>query len=253
MTTPMPQSWDLTGKVAIVTGAARGIGHATAMLLRARGASVVASDRADAVHALRDNDCATLVGDVADEGVARRTVELAMTRFGQLDILVNNAGRTLNRPLLDTSVDEWDAVLKTNARGNFVHSREAVRAMVAGGRGGSIVSVTSVVAQVAMKDLSAYAASKGAIAQLIKVIAAEYGSRGIRANAVAPGVVETDILDSTGVADSRAILASYGDAHPIGRVGQPHEIAELIAFLASPASAFMTGALVIADGGYTAL
>jgi NAD(P)-dependent dehydrogenase (short-subunit alcohol dehydrogenase family) len=253
MMTPRPEGWDLTGKVAIVTGAARGIGHATAQLLRTRGARVVASDRSSAVHALHSDHCATLVGDVAEEAVARQTVELAVKRFGRLDILVNNAGRTLNRSLLDTSVAEWDSVLRTNARGNFVHSREAVRAMVAAGGGGAIVSVTSVVAQVAMKDLSAYAASKAAIAQLVKVIAAEYGSHGIRANAVAPGVVETDILDSTGVADSRAILAGYGDAHPIGRIGQPCEIAELIAFLASPASAFMTGALVMADGGYTAL
>ena len=177
---------------------------------------------------------------------------LATERFGRLDILVNNAGRTLNKPLLDTSVEEWDAILATNARGNFVHSREAVRVMAAGG-GGAIVSVVSVVASVAMKELAAYAASKGAITQLTKVIAVEYGAHGIRANAVAPGVVETDILQSTGIEDSRRTLAGYGDAHPIGRVAQASEIAEVIAFLASPASSFMTGALVMADGGYTAI
>ncbi len=247
-----PDSWKLDGKVAIVTGAARGIGRATAELLHARGARVVASDLSDAVHALAGDGYATLTGDVADEDVARRTVALAVERFGRLDILVNNAGRTLNKPLLETSVAEWDAVLATNARGAFVHSREAVRAMLANG-GGAIVSVASVASKVAMKDLAAYAASKGAIAQLVKVIAAEYGTQGIRANAVAPGVVETDILQSTGVEDSRAVLASYGHVHPLGRVGQPAEIAEVIAFLASPASSFMTGALVMADGGYTAL
>ncbi|MBP2559312.1 NAD(P)-dependent dehydrogenase (short-subunit alcohol dehydrogenase family) [Neorhizobium galegae] len=120
------------------------------------------------------------------------------------------------------------------------------------GQGGVIVNVASIVAQVAMKDTSVYAASKGAIVQLTKVIAVEYGAFGIRANAVAPGVIETDILDGI-VSDSRATLASYGAAHPIGRVGQPQDIAEVIAFLASPASAFMTGALVMADGGFTAL
>ena len=119
--------------------------------------------------------------------------------------------------------------------------------------GGAIVSVVSIVAAVGMKELAAYAASKGAITQLTKVIAVEYGDRGVRANAVAPGVVETDFLRSTGVEDSRAVLAGFGSAHPIGRVAQPAEIAEVIAFLASPASSFMTGALVMADGGYTAL
>ena len=247
-----PASWDLDGKVAIVTGAARGIGRATAELLHARGARVVASDQSAVVRELDGEGCATLTGDVADEEVARRTVALARERFGRLDILVNNAGRTLNKPLLDTTVEEWDAVLATNARGNFVHSREAVRLMLGSG-GGAIVSVVSVVAQVTMKDLAAYAASKGAITQLVKTVAVEYGARGIRANAVAPGVVETDILQSTGVEDSRATLAGYGDAHPIGRVGQSSEIAEVIAFLASSASSFMTGALVMADGGYTAL
>jgi NAD(P)-dependent dehydrogenase (short-subunit alcohol dehydrogenase family) len=246
------RSWDLSGQVAIVTGAARGIGQATATLLRARGALVVASDIADAVHELEGDGVATLTGDVAEEDTARRTVQRAVEQFGRLDILVNNAGRTLNKPLLETSVAEFDAIMTTNVRGNFVHSREAVRAMLDNG-GGVIVSVTSVVAEVAMPELAAYAASKGAIAQLVKVIAAEYGRRGIRANALAPGVVETDILDSTGVEDSRATLAGYGDAHPIGRVGQPAEIAETIAFLASPASSFMTGALVMADGGYTAI
>ena len=180
-----------------------------------------------------------------------RTVELAMKRFGGLDILVNNAGRTLNAPLLETSVADWDAIMTVNARGTFLHSREAVRAMLPRG-GGVIVSVVSIVSVVGMKETAAYAASKGAIAQLTKVIAVEYGARGIRANAVAPGVVETDILEGI-VEDSRATLASYGDVHPIGRVAQPMEIAEVIAFLAAPASDFMTGALVLADGGYTAL
>ena len=247
-----PESWSLNGQVAAVTGAARGIGRATVNLLQARGARIVASDLSAAIHELASDEVAVLTGDVAEEETARRTIALAQQRFGRLDILVNNAGRTLNKPLLETSVEDWDAVLKTNARGNFIHSREAVRVMAQNG-GGAIVSVVSVVASIAMKELAAYAASKGAITQLTKVIAVEYGDRGIRANAVAPGVVETDILQSTGIQDSRATLAGYGGAHPIGRVAQPSEIAEVIAFLASPASSFMTGTLVMADGGYTAL
>jgi NAD(P)-dependent dehydrogenase (short-subunit alcohol dehydrogenase family) len=239
------------GRTALVTGAARGIGHATALLLRARGARVVATDISETVHGLAGEGMVTLTGDIAEEETARRSVELALTTFGHLDVLVNNAGRTMNRPLIDMSVEDWDRIMSINARGTFLHSREAVRAMLAG-EGGAIVNVASIVAAVAMKDTAVYAASKGAIAQLTKVIAVEYGTRGIRANAVAPGVIETDILEGI-VPDSRAALASHGSAHPLGRVGQPRDIAEIIAFLASPASAFMTGALVMVDGGYTAL
>ena len=251
MGTTLPSSWSLEGKVAIVTGAARGIGRATALLLAERGATVVATDLSEAVHELADEGFATLAGDVAVEGTARRAVALAIQRFGGLDILVNNAGRTLNKPLLDTSTADWDAVMAVNARGNFLHAREAVRVMLGRG-GGAIVNVASMVATIAMKDMAAYASSKGAIAQLTKVIAVEHGRDGVRANAVAAGVVETDILEGI-VEDSRATLASYGDAHPIGRVAQPREIAEVIAFLVAPASSFVTGTLVMADGGYTAL
>lgn len=251
METGMPSSWSLAGKVAIVTGAARGIGQATARLLAERGARIVATDLNESVHDLATDTIATLTGDVSTEDMARQTVALAVKRFGGLDILINNAGRTLNKPLLDTSVDDWDAIMAVNARGDFLHAREAVRAMKDRG-GGAIVNVASVVAVIAMKDMTAYASSKGAIAQLTKVIAVEHGRDGIRANAVGVGVVETDILDGI-VDDSRATLASYGDAHPIGRVAQPSEIAEVIAFLAAPASSFITGALVMADGGYTAL
>lgn len=249
--TTLPATWDLTGQVAVVTGAARGIGRASADLLRARGARIVASDRSPAVEKFAADDVATIVGDVADEDVARRTMQLALDRFGGLDILVNNAGRTLNESLTDTTVADWDAILTTNARGNFVQAREAVRVMVDRGTPGTVVSVASVSSLVAFETQAAYAASKGAIAQLTRVIAVEYGKRGIRANAVLPGVINTDIMEGV-VADGRAMLASFGDQHPLGRIGQPDEIAEVIAFLASSASSFMTGALVLADGGWTA-
>lgn len=239
------------GQVAVVTGAARGIGRACVAALSARGAHIVASDHSPSVRELESCNVATLVGDVSLEDTAIATLALAMRRFGRVDILVNNAGRTLNKSLLETSVDDWEAIMAVNARGSFLHAREAVRAMLQGG-GGVIVNIASIASTVALKDTSAYAASKGAVAQLTKVIAAEYGALGIRANAVAPGVVETDILEDI-VPDSRATLRSYDAAHPIGRVGQAHEVAEVVAFLASPASSFMTGAIVAADGGYTAI
>ncbi|GAA3529842.1 SDR family NAD(P)-dependent oxidoreductase [Nonomuraea rosea] len=246
-------SAEFAGKVAIVTGAARGVGKETVRLLHRRGARVVALDQRQEVKELPVEfpGVHSFLDDVTDEAAAQRAVRAAVEVFGGLDILVSNAGRSLNKPITETTAQDWDAVMAVNARGSFFFAREAFRAMRERG-GGAIVSTGSYVCTVGMPEGAAYAASKGALAQLTKVLAVEGGPLGIRANLVAAGVIETDFLD-TFRSDSRAYLASFAGAQPLGRVAQPEEIAEVLCFLASPRSSFITGAVVPADGGFTAM
>jgi NAD(P)-dependent dehydrogenase (short-subunit alcohol dehydrogenase family) len=247
------RSSELADQVAIVTGAAGGVGRATVELLREQGAVVVAEDIKPEVQALAEADpgVVALVGDVSEEETAMRAVALARERFGRLDILVNNAARVINRPIVETSAAEWDAIMATNARGMFLHAREALRAMIPNRRG-AIVNVGSYACFVALPTIGAYAASKGAVAQLTRVLAVEAAAHGIRVNAVAPGDVETGILDEVRP-DGRAFLREHGSSSPIGRVAQPREIAEVIAFMASGRASYMTGSVVMADGGYTSV
>ncbi|MET8616040.1 SDR family NAD(P)-dependent oxidoreductase [Streptomyces misionensis] len=251
-TTPSTETAEFAGKTAIVTGAARGIGKETVALLHARGAHVVALDIRPELDSLATEfpGVVTVTGDVTAEVTAARAVEAAVDAFGGLDILVNNAGRTLNKPVTQTTAQDWDSVMDVNARGAFFFAREAFRAMAERG-GGAIVGTGSYASTVGLPEGVAYSASKGALAQLTKVLALEGGPLGIRANLVAAGVVETDLLD-TFRPDSRAYLASFADAQPLGRVAQPREIAEVLCFLVSPRSAFVTGAVLAADGGFTA-
>ena len=242
---------DLEGKVALVTGAAGDIGRATIALLRERGCRIVAEDIRGSVESLAERGRIECIrGDLRQEETAIRAVSAALTHFGSLDILINNAGRHLQRPTLDTSSAQWDEILEINARGTFLHCREALRVM-SQRRSGSIVNVASISGVIGIAGQVAYAASKGAIIQITRALAIEFGASGIRVNAVAPGAVVTGFLDGA-VPDSRALLESFGPHHPIGRSARPEEIAQVIVFLAASAASFITGAVVMVDGGYTA-
>ena len=245
---------DFHDQTAIVTGAGGGVGRAIIELLLDRGARVVAQDIDDSIRVLAERHpeaVVAIVGDVADEDVADHAVEAAVDRFGRLDVLVNNAGKTLNKPLVDTLAEDWDDVMRVNARGAFVQTRAALRVMQQA-RSGSIVTVASYAATVALPEGSAYSASKGAIAQLMKVTAVEGAPYGIRSNAVAPGVVDTGFLNKIRP-DGQEYLRTFGSAHPLGRIAQPNEVAEAVLFLASDRASFITGALLPVDGGFTAI
>jgi NAD(P)-dependent dehydrogenase (short-subunit alcohol dehydrogenase family) len=247
-----PASDELAGAVAIVTGAAGGVGKATVELLTARGARVVAEDLNPAVGELEGERVATLRGDVAESETAQRAVGLARERFGALHILVNNAGRFLLKPTVDTTEADWDELLRVNVRGAFLHCREALPAL-SETRDGRIVNVASISGTIGLPGQTAYCTTKGAIVQLTRQLAIEHAPR-VRVNAVAPGAIDTGFTDEVmaGVPDREARHAAIAAAHPLGRMASAEEIAEVIAFLASPRSSIITGAILMADGGFTA-
>jgi len=235
------------GRVAIVTGAASGIGLATVELLHRQGARVVAVGRGDNVHALARDGIVPLVADVAREDSAALAVQTALERFGRLDVLVNNAGIIANQPVAAMRLEDWNRVLAVNVTGAFLFSREALRPMMAAGAG-AIVNIGSYACYQAFPGIAAYAASKGALAQLTRTLALEAIGHGIRVNAVGSGDAITNITSAI-QADGRAYLAEHGRKAPIGRAARPEEIAEVVAFLASERASYMVGAVVMADGG----
>jgi len=240
-------------RVAIVTGAAGGIGGATVERLVAAGWVVVAADRAPAVADLASDRVVPLEADVADPATATRAVELARERFGGLDLLVNNAGVFLRKPMADTTVEEWDRLFAVNARAVFLHIQAAREALAE--RGGSVVNVASISGLVGLTEQTVYSATKGAVVQLTRQLAIELAPR-IRVNAVAPGAVDTEFMSEANRGVDPELVAARRAAalaqHPLGRVSQPGEVADAIVFLGSAQAGGITGAILSVDGGYIA-
>jgi NAD(P)-dependent dehydrogenase (short-subunit alcohol dehydrogenase family) len=239
--------------VALITGAARGIGRASAARFLAAGWRVAALDIDGA--ALRET-CAALgpgalvlpiEGDVADPAAVTAAIAAVEARFGRLDALVNNAGTAVFKPLLETTLAEWNRVLAVNLTGPFLAT--AAAAPMLGRTGGAVVNVTSISGLRASTLRVAYGTSKAALAHLTRQQAVELGELGIRVNAVAPGPVDTAMAKAV---HSPAIRADYHDAIPLNRYGLEEELAAAIFFLASPEASYITGQILAVDGGFDA-
>ncbi|SEI54059.1 SDR family NAD(P)-dependent oxidoreductase [Pseudomonas sp. NFR16] len=238
---------EFEGQVALITGAASGIGRAVALMLHARGAKVIAEDISPTVEQLARPGLVPLVADITRDGAAEAAVAAAITHFGRLDILVNNAGIIINKCVVDMTREDWERIQAVNTTAAFLHAREAVKVMTPN-RHGAIVNIASYAAYQAFPTIAAYAASKGALAQLTRALALEAIDHGIRVNAVGSGDVITNILNDI-VDDGPEFLAQHGANTPIKRAAQPEEIAEVVAFLASARASYIVGAVVMADGG----
>jgi NAD(P)-dependent dehydrogenase (short-subunit alcohol dehydrogenase family) len=247
----------LKDKVAIVTGAGSGIGAATAELFAREGARVLVSDfdenSAKTVAAKIGKAAAAIRTDVRISADCKAMAERAKAEFGGVDVLVNNAGRGALGTVVTIREEDWDDLMAVNLKGVFLCSKHVIPIMAARG-GGTIVNVASTVAIAGIPDRAAYVASKGGVAALTRAMALDHVGDKVRVNAVQPGVIWSSYFDKMlkEVPDPDAFTKGLRDRAPMARVGQPHEIANAILYLACDESAFATGTMLTVDGGYTA-
>ncbi|MFT4439039.1 SDR family NAD(P)-dependent oxidoreductase [Caballeronia sp. 15715] len=255
MTTFVDNKTSLEGKVAIVTGAGSGIGRAAALLLAQRGAKVVVADLKEdggkETAAIIGTNAVFVKVDVADEASFKSLVDKTLSTFGRLDIAVNNAGIAIGgTEIAESDKETWDKVIGVNLTGMYIAVRAEVAAMLKTG-GGSIVNMSSVAGVVAQVGQVAYITSKHGVIGVTKAAAIEYSGRGIRVNAILPGTINTPMVQKI-VAENPGWVEKLTAGQPIQRLGEPDEIAEAIAWLASDAASFVTGASIAVDGGFIA-
>jgi NAD(P)-dependent dehydrogenase (short-subunit alcohol dehydrogenase family) len=245
----------LKGKVAVVTGGASGIGRATAALFAREGANVVVADYEptggqDTVKMIKGEggEAFFVETDVSRPEDVERMVKETVKTYGLLDILFNNAGVGETAKATEASLEHWERVLAINLRGVFLGCKYAIPRMIRNG-GGSIINNASILAEVGFSEATAYAASKHGIVGLTQTIAIDYAAQGIRANTVCPGFIRTPMVMKGLDEETRGYIAGL---HPLGRMGEPEEVAEAVLFLASDRSSFVTGTCLFVDGGYTA-
>ena len=240
---------DLSGKVAIVTGASRGIGRAIALALGGRGALVVLADvlpadEAAAAIAAAGGKADTAVVDVTNAASVQAAVDQAIERHGRVDILVNNAGIARDQLLMRMKREEWDAVLGINLTGAFICAQAVLRQMMRQ-RWGRIISISSVVGQMGNAGQANYAASKAGLIGFSKALAREVAARNVTVNVVAPGLIDTDMTR----ANTESVRDEWAAKVPLGRLGTPEDVAAAVAFLASDEAAYITGQVLAVNGG----
>lgn len=248
-------SFTLPGARAVVTGAASGIGLQVARDLIDAGARVVLNDvNGETLHAVAEGlgpDAIAMAGDVTDAGAVETVIGTAAERFGGIDILVNTAGIADEMvPTLEQDLDQWQRVLDVSLRGTYLMSREAGRIMVEAGFG-SIVNLSSIAGLVGLPGRNAYSAAKAGIVTMTRNMASEWGRRGVRVNAIAPGYISTPMVDDL-MARARIEKRVIFGRTPLGRFGDPREVSNAILFLASPAASYITGTCLSVDGGWVA-
>lgn len=251
---------NLTDKTVLITGGASGIGYAAVQAFLNQEANVVVADideaQGEAMIRKENNDRPHFVQtDITDEPACQNAIRSAVDKFGGLDVLINNAGIEIVAPIHEMELSDWDKVLNVNLTGMFLMSKHALKYMLKSGKG-NIINTCSVGGVVAWPDIPAYNASKGGVLRLTRSMAVDYAKHNIRVNCVCPGIIDTPLNEKSFLENNEGTLEEIkkekAKVNPPLRLGKPEEIANVMLFLASDLSSYMTGSAITADGGYTA-